>query len=555
LDGAPGTGGIAYIFDVTDRKHAEADRARLLASEHAAQEASRLKSEFLANMSHEIRTPLNGVIGMTSLLLDTTLNDEQRDQVDTIRRSGVALLAVINDILDVSKIESGKLELEIIDFDLRALVEDIEKTLSFAATRKSLRLATEVSPDVPLLLRGDSSRLHQILTNLVNNAIKFTVHGQVTLCLKKDTESAEGLGLYCEVIDTGVGIPPEALGRMFQAFSQADASTTRRFGGTGLGLSICKHLVTLMGGDIGVRSVPGTGSTFWFRVPLQKGQQLRNLPSTPLNKTPLQRGEHCRILVVEDNTVNQNIAVKMLTKLGFRADAVANGHEALDALRQIPYDLIVMDCQMPEMDGYETTAIIRKSDSLNRKDIPIVAMTANATKSDEERCRQAGMDDYMTKPMSMDRFEAVLTKWLAKSSSNLSRHGAKAVTINGSHTVLNTAETHIDHDMLASLRELDSDDDPNFSKKLIRNFLNDTAERVRDMRQAFTMGDVEQVQRDAHRLKGTCGNMAAPYIGKLCGHLEVAAESADQESMALRLSEIEKEFSLVEKALMPDVRG
>ncbi|HTK87821.1 MAG TPA: PAS domain S-box protein, partial [Nitrospiraceae bacterium] len=214
LDGVPGTGGISYIFDVTERKQAEADRARLLASEHAAQEASRLKSEFLANMSHEIRTPLNGVIGMTSLLLDTSLNDEQRDHVDTIRRSGVALLAVINDILDVSKIESGKLELEIIDFDLRVLVEDVEKTLALAATHKGLRLVSHVSSDVPLLLRGDSSRLHQILTNLVNNAIKFTPHGgHVSVSVKQETESHEGVRLYGEVTDTGLGISPEALGR------------------------------------------------------------------------------------------------------------------------------------------------------------------------------------------------------------------------------------------------------------------------------------------------------------------------------------------------------
>jgi len=256
---------------------------------------------------------------------------------------------------------------------------------------------------------------------------------------------------------------------------------------------------------------------------------------------------------VEDNTVNQQIALKMLMKLGCRADAVANGHEALDALRQIPYDLIVMDCQMPEMDGYEATAIIRKSDSLNRKDIPIVAMTANATKSDEERCRQAGMDDYMTKPVTVARFEAVLTKWLAKPSDHLAVNGVKADHIDP--PVLNVSEAHIDRDMLASLRELDSDDDPNFSQRLIRNFLHDTAERVRGMRQAFTMGDLQQVQRDAHRLKGTCGNMATSYIGTLCGHLEVAAQAADEASMAMRLTQIETEFGLVERALMAEAEG
>jgi signal transduction histidine kinase/CheY-like chemotaxis protein/HPt (histidine-containing phosphotransfer) domain-containing protein len=556
LDGVPGTGGIAYVFDVTDRKQAEADRARLLASEHAAQEASRLKSEFLANMSHEIRTPLNGVIGMTSLLLDTPLNDEQRDQVDTIRRSGVALLAVINDILDVSKIESGKLELEVIDFDLRSLIEDIDKTLSFAASRKGLRLATDVSSDVPLFLRGDPSRLHQILTNLVNNAIKFTTHGTVSLFIKKDSESAEGLRLYCEVTDTGIGIPPQALDRMFQAFSQADASTTRRFGGTGLGLSICKHLVTLMAGDIGVRSVPDTGSTFWFRVPLQKGQPLRMPPSAPSDATSLQRMDHRRILVVEDNTVNQNIAVKMLGKLGIRADAVANGHEALDALRQIPYDLIVMDCQMPEMDGYETTAIIRNSDSLNRKGIPIVAMTANATKSDEERCLQAGMDDYMPKPVSLDSFKTILSRWLSTPSAKSAREtvppaeGSRAEALDP----FDRPDSILDQDIVASLRELNGDDDPEFFQTLIRNFLRDTAERMRTMRQTFTIGEVGQVRLDAHRLKGTCGNMGASSIGKLFDRLEAAAKSEDQESIAILMSEVEKEFRLVEKAFKSEVQ-
>jgi CheY-like chemotaxis protein len=385
-------------MDLTKQKAAERERSDLLISEKSALESTKLKSEFLANMSHEIRTPINGVVGMTSLLLDTELNAEQRDYGETIRRSADTLLTLVNDILDLSKAEAGKIDLEIINFDLEQVIVDIERTLGFAAKRKNLKILKSVATDLPAYLLGDPTRLRQVLANLVNNAIKFTAKGSVSIEVYGELQSTDSVRLRFEVTDTGIGIPEESLSRMFQAFSQADASTTRKFGGTGLGLSISKHLVTVMGGDIGVKSTPGVGSTFWFTLPFKIGSQLLGQASAADDAIVGVRRK-LRILVAEDNSVNQLIAIKMLEKMGHTAVAVANGNEAIEALRTTPYDLIFMDCQMPELDGYEATKLIRDSTLLDCSDIPIIAMTANAMSGDREKCIASGMTDYLSKPM------------------------------------------------------------------------------------------------------------------------------------------------------------
>jgi two-component system sensor histidine kinase/response regulator len=405
----------AQLSITNDRLAAATQQAKDLAA--AALEASEAKSSFLANMSHEIRTPMNGVIGMGELLLDTPLSPPQREYAETILHSARALLTLINDILDFSKVEAGKLELERVELHLRDALADVVRLIGIQAQAKDLKITTSLDAALPEILTGDPARLRQILLNLCGNAVKFTQRGEVAVSIRVLESNPGSVTVRFDVRDSGNGIPADRLHTLFHPFAQVDASTTRRFGGTGLGLSIVKQLVELMGGQVGVDSREGSGSTFWFTASfgLATGSQgARTVPQPIVTEQQLhsRRGrEKWRILVAEDNVVNQKVAVRTLEKLGYRVDVVEDGEEAVSAWASGQYDLILMDCEMPVLDGYEATSRIRSREA-GRAHIPIVALTAHAIHGAELKCRAAGMDDYVTKPMNRERLEACLGRLL-----------------------------------------------------------------------------------------------------------------------------------------------
>ncbi|MDG4555501.1 MAG: response regulator [Candidatus Competibacter sp.] len=703
--------------DLSARKRAE---AALHQAKEAAEAASRAKSAFLATMSHEIRTPLNGVLGMAELLRNTPLNAQQQRFADMILNSGHALLVTINDILDFSKIESGRMTLEVVSFDLRKLVEETAALLAGRAHEKSLDLVSDLPLNLPAAVRGDPIRLRQILVNLASNAIKFTERGEVVMRLRLLEQNAGGPRLCFEVQDTGIGIAPAACAQIFDAFTQADGSTTRHYGGTGLGLAIVRQLIQLMGGEIGVDSTPEVGSRFWFTLPLLQSatsvrsrwparEELRGLrillvDDNATNREILQRqtmawglvsdqaengvqalarlrdatrvGEHydlalldvrmpgmdgldlagkiradptlaglklvllssngldarteqtaqadiqgvqgvlykpvrqadlykilCRllipavdpnsqppalptmrlprfvgrILVVEDNPVNQEMALTILNMLGCQGEVAANGQEAVEAVARAAYDLILMDCQMPVLDGFAATAAIRRWEhAQGRPRLPIVALTANIVKGFREQCLAEGMDDYLSKPFTQEQLAAMLDRWLpasggasmsARSSpspvSSLPPTACAEVTVACPEdappldpTFWSSSEqtvSPLDEQALAQIRALQRPGQPSVLVKIIELYLNGSPVLLQQMREAAIAGDGAALCQAAHGFKSSSANLGAAQLVAVCKELEYRGRDRCLEDVPTLLRKVDRHYARVRAALVVEM--